>query len=142
MDPAMVIQGREFLSTVCCRVCGRIPTAIKNFKTCTTCDAIVCKWCQIASDAELDEFVYDNELKQRGLEYRVLTDEEVEEMDKCVVCHKKYLMLPFDKKRVLKAVDKMRFKCSDSCNQRLQLDLSQPDSLSEQNDGKADSMFA
>ena len=62
----LLVQGQEYMAALVCQACGKLPTAPKNIKTCTSCNAIVCKWCQISADAEIDDCVYDRELNIQG----------------------------------------------------------------------------
>ena len=114
IDPDLLVEGREHVAAMACHACGKLPTSPKYIKSCTSCNAIICKWCQIAADAEIDDCVFDRDLNMlQGQQWREITEEEVDSFDKCPVCHDDYYLVSFQKKRkaISKAMQKMRFKC-------------------------------
>ena len=115
----MLVEGREYLAAVACQACGKLPTAPKYIKTCTSCNANICKWCQIATDAEIDDCVFDRDLEMQGQCQSEIDEEEINSFDKCPVCRDAYQLTSSKKNRTLinKAMRKMRFKCGSGCCQ-------------------------
>ena len=65
IDPDLLVEGREHVAAMSCHACGKLPTSPKYIKSCTSCNAIICKWCQISADAEIDDCVFDKDLNMQ-----------------------------------------------------------------------------